>query len=102
MTRTAGTGRHGKQWPAAADVSGVPCRVSQPNASEVERARTMDVDYATPIYFPTGTDVRRHDRVTITASPVAAHLGLDAEVTAVVSPSQPAYVRADCLRIEET
>lgn len=66
----------------------VPARMSQPHATERERAERSGAELSHQVYFRPGTDVRRHDEVRVG--------GRRFTVLWVVEPSIEIYKRADC------
>lgn len=96
----AGAGEYRQEYGQHPDLLDVPCRVTRPRPSEVERAHTYQVQHMTPIFFPGGTGVRRHDRIDVIDSPVEEHIGRQYIVQTEAIPSQHGAVHTDCERIE--
>jgi len=67
----------------------LPARISQPTDDEMRVALAEDRRLTHRVYFAPGADVWRGDQI-VTAEGVVLF------VTAVVEPSEPAYLRAMC------
>lgn len=78
---------------AMATIGTIAVRIPQPTTTERMHADQDQAEHTQPIYFAAGADVRRGDEL--------AHVdGRTWRVTAVLHPSKPKYVRADCELLE--
>lgn len=90
-TTTADDGAGG-QITTRVSVGAVRARVSQPSAAERIAAMQAGAVLTMPVYLQPDADVRRGDEL--------SDGGETYRVRATVRPSEPAYLRADCERIE--
>lgn len=89
---TTGDDGAGGQTTVRTQVGTVRARVSQPSAAERIAAMQGGAVLTLAVYLQPDADVRRGDEL------VGA--GETYRVKAVFTPSEPAYLRADCERIE--
>jgi head-tail adaptor len=76
-----------------ATIGTLAARLPQPTATERLHSDRAEAEHTQPVYVDPGADVRRGDEL--------AHAdGRTWRVTAVLHPSKPKYVRADCELLE--
>lgn len=90
-TTTADDGAGG-QTTVTAQAGTVRARVSQPSAAERVAADQAGTRLGAIVHMAPGEDVRRGDEL--------RGDGETYRVVAVISPSEPVYLRADCERIQ--
>lgn len=97
ISRSAVAGGGYSEAYAAPHATDRPCKLSQPSAAEIRQADALNQQFVTAIHFPAvSEDVQGQDQITITASPVARHVGQVYDVLHVVPPSSAGRLRADC------
>jgi SPP1 family predicted phage head-tail adaptor len=90
--QTTTTDEGGGQSTAWAQTGTVRARVSQPSAAERQAAQQAGSELTHAVYVLAGEDVRRGDEL--------RGDGQVLDVVSTFSPSEPAYLRADCTQTQ--